>query len=259
MSLKNMQARIPKLVAHRGDMQNYPENTLPAIEAALKAGACYVEFDIHLSRDEVPVVLHDANLKRTAGIDKLIFELESTQLNAFSVHEENRLGDRFQGTPIPTLKQVMELIQQWPDTKAFVEIKRKSLRHFGTTVVVDRIMEILKPYLQQCIVISFDADAARYARDQGALSIGWVFKEWSKESQQIAEELQPEFLFTEHAAVTKQTIALWQGHWQWVLYDVTNAEQALALAADGIHMIETGAIGAMLQHPLLQKESCILK
>jgi glycerophosphoryl diester phosphodiesterase len=185
--------------------------------------------------------------------------LESTQLDACSVHEESRLGDHFQGTPIPTLKQVVELIQQWPEAKAFVEIKRKSLRHFGMQKVVDQIMTVLSPYLQQCIVISFDADAVRYARDQGALSIGWVFKKWTEEIHQIAEELQPEFLFTEHTAVAKESRALWPGRWQWVLYDVMDTAQALAWAADGIHMIETGAIGEMLQHPLLQKESCAQK
>lgn len=251
-----MQARIPKLVAHRGDMQNYPENTLPAIEAALKAGACYVEFDVHLSKDEVPVVLHDANLRRTAGIDKLIFDLESTQFDNCSVHEESRLGSRFQGTVIPTLNQVMGLIQQWPNAKAFVEIKRKSLRHFGTQKVVDQIMSILSPYLHQCIVISFDADAVRYARAKGALSIGWVFEEWTDATHKIADELQPDFLFSDHTTAPKDKTRLWPGSWEWVLYDVMDAEQALTLAADGIHMIETGAIGEMLQHPQLQKERC---
>ena len=58
---------IPQLVAHRGYSLRYPENTLLAIEQAFIAGACYVECDVQLTQDGVPVLLHDNNLQRTTG------------------------------------------------------------------------------------------------------------------------------------------------------------------------------------------------
>ena len=57
----------PELIAHRGWAYRYPENTLPAIAGALGAGARYVEFDVQITADGVPVLFHDSTLDRTAG------------------------------------------------------------------------------------------------------------------------------------------------------------------------------------------------
>lgn len=51
-------------IAHRGDPVTEVENTMPAFEAALAAGADMVELDVRLSRDGVPIVIHDADLAR---------------------------------------------------------------------------------------------------------------------------------------------------------------------------------------------------
>ena len=58
--------RIPALVAQRGYMHTYPENTWLGLEAALKAGACWIEFDLQMCADGRFVLLHDADFKRTA-------------------------------------------------------------------------------------------------------------------------------------------------------------------------------------------------
>src|SRR5205085_1804677 len=55
------------VVAHRGDPSASPENTLAAFEDALAAGADAVEFDVRLSADGFPVVIHDAFVDRTTG------------------------------------------------------------------------------------------------------------------------------------------------------------------------------------------------
>ncbi len=58
---------IPQLVAHRGYPRRYPENTLQGIQAAIDAGARYVEFDVQITADGVPILMHDVSLMRTAG------------------------------------------------------------------------------------------------------------------------------------------------------------------------------------------------
>ena len=58
----------PLRLAHRGDWRVAPENTLAALEAAMRIPGCDgVEFDVRLSRDGVPVLLHDATLARVQG------------------------------------------------------------------------------------------------------------------------------------------------------------------------------------------------
>jgi glycerophosphoryl diester phosphodiesterase len=59
---------VPELIAHRGWPRRHPENSLPGIEAALMAGAGYVEVDVQLSADRVPVLFHDAGLERLCGV-----------------------------------------------------------------------------------------------------------------------------------------------------------------------------------------------
>ena len=63
-----------RLVAHRGYPRRYPENTLLSLLAALEAGAEFVEFDVQMTADGVPVLLHDADLRRTGGADLEVTE-----------------------------------------------------------------------------------------------------------------------------------------------------------------------------------------
>lgn len=57
------------VTAHRGDSLECPENTLLAMEKAVAAGADFIEFDLRSTSDNVPILLHDATLKRTANAD----------------------------------------------------------------------------------------------------------------------------------------------------------------------------------------------
>lgn len=74
-----------RLIAHRGDMTTYPENSLLAIQAAVELGFSYIELDIQLSKDYVPIVIHDKNLKRTTGVNKNVRDLNSDEINSFQV------------------------------------------------------------------------------------------------------------------------------------------------------------------------------
>jgi glycerophosphoryl diester phosphodiesterase len=104
----NMNAQpAPQLVAHRGFLKRYPENTWRDLEAALKIGAKWLEFDIQLCRDGVFVLLHDDNFFRTARIDRSVFDLDSTQID-FSVPEPQRFGHEFEPTPLPALAMVLQ-------------------------------------------------------------------------------------------------------------------------------------------------------
>jgi glycerophosphoryl diester phosphodiesterase len=64
----NSKRKTPVVVAHRGDSFHAPENTLEAGRAAKKAGAHGWEIDVQLTRDGVPVLLHDESLKRTTDV-----------------------------------------------------------------------------------------------------------------------------------------------------------------------------------------------
>nr|BFD89131.1 glycerophosphodiester phosphodiesterase [Kitasatospora sp. Xyl93] len=73
-------AAKPLAVAHRGDPYRFRENTLPSVESALAAGADAVEVDVQLTRDRVPVLLHDRTLERLWGDPRPIDRVTADQL-----------------------------------------------------------------------------------------------------------------------------------------------------------------------------------
>jgi len=94
---------LPSLIAHRGASQFAPENTLVALRQASAMGATWVEFDVCLTLDKVPVVIHDITLDRTTDGAGLVFDrtyAELQQLDAGSWFAAD-----FAGTKIPSLDQ----------------------------------------------------------------------------------------------------------------------------------------------------------
>ena len=234
-----------RLIAHRGYPLRYPENTLPGLRAAIAAGARYLEFDIQLTRDHVPVLLHDASLLRTAGIDRLIMELTVAELESCSAGEPDRFGERFGSTPIPSLDLVTQTLAAHPEVNAFVEIKRESLAYFGVTAVVGAVMSCLRNWPRQYIVISFDGDCLLHARQLGSNRVGWAIEEVDLHTRVTLENLQPEFLFTSVEAFPELR-SLLRGSWQWAVYQTTDPGTACDLIENGAHLIETDAIVDML-------------
>ncbi len=79
-------ARQTLRLAHRGDARKAPENTLPALMAALELPTCDgLEFDVRLSGDRVPIVLHDESLEREQRRPELAASLTADQLSALGV------------------------------------------------------------------------------------------------------------------------------------------------------------------------------
>jgi glycerophosphoryl diester phosphodiesterase len=109
-------SNYPLIIAHRGASTAAPENTLAAFERALQDGADGIEFDVQLTRDQVPVVIHDATLKRTTGIDAHIAALSSSELATidtgswFNRRFPTRARAEYSSEIIPTLSRVFELI-----------------------------------------------------------------------------------------------------------------------------------------------------
>jgi len=91
-------------VAHRGASSTTPENTLPAFEEAARAGADVVELDVRLTRDRVPVVLHDPDVSATTD--------GAGQVHTLTVEEVKRL-DAGGGGPrveVPTLEEALRVM-----------------------------------------------------------------------------------------------------------------------------------------------------
>ncbi len=246
---------IPQLVAHRGYLLRYPENTWPGLEAALEAGACWLEFDIQMCADGSFVLLHDADFRRTAQRPESVFESASGDIGAISVHEPARFGHEFAPVAAPLLDAVLERLKAFPDCHAMVEIKHESLQRWGIAAVMDTLLRTLEAFAAQCVVISYSHAALRYARQHGSLEIGWVLRSYDERQLERAQALEPDILICNQDKIEAGQ-ALWQGRWQWMLYDIVEPQRALDWALRGATLIETADIGTMLEHPALARKAC---
>ncbi len=74
--------QLPKVIGHRGAAAYVAENTLESFREARRRGATWVETDVTLTADGVPIVMHDDSSKRTTGIDRLVAETRRADLPA---------------------------------------------------------------------------------------------------------------------------------------------------------------------------------
>lgn len=251
-----MNHAIPLLVAHRGYPNRYPENTLEGITAALQSGAFFVEFDVQLSADAVPVVIHDQNMRRTSGVDLSVMDTGFEELRRYCVGESEHLQNRFENARLPSLQELVELFEAWPQARPVVEIKRSSLNHFGRDTVFKTIRAELESLSERAIIISFDRDIIADFIKLGVYETGWIIDEYSGQSRYLAETLKPDYLLCKEDLLSEDESELWPGPWQWMVYTIDNPQHALNLAQRGVSLVETNAIGEMLKHPLLKQQSC---
>ncbi|VAX11323.1 Glycerophosphoryl diester phosphodiesterase [hydrothermal vent metagenome] len=239
-------AKSPTLVAHRGQMETCPENTLLAIETALQCGAPCVEFDVQSTADGMLVVFHDVELERVTGVKGNLFTITHTELEELRVTEPKRFHKGAFSEPIPTLFKVVELLQRYPKARAFVEIKCETIAMFGTQQVMDHLLAAIDPIHQQCVVISFSLEAIEYTQQHSNLKTGWVLDKYDEEHHQCATALNPDYLIVNHTKLLKGQ-APWPGDWEWMLYDITDPELYMKYAND-VALIETRDICTMLQY-----------
>ncbi|WP_232496602.1 glycerophosphodiester phosphodiesterase [Agromyces humatus] len=108
------------IVGHRGDRAEAPENTMASLELAMDDLA-YVETDVQLSRDGVPVLFHDTTLERITGDRRTVGELDVTELrrlDAGAWYDRDHAGER-----IPTLDEFLAALADRESARALVELK----------------------------------------------------------------------------------------------------------------------------------------
>lgn len=86
-------------------MCQFPENTLISFEAAIRLGVDLIEFDVNMTKDGVPVVIHDNDIGRTSDHEGLTREYTLAELKSFDFG--GYFDEKFKGTNIPTLEEVL--------------------------------------------------------------------------------------------------------------------------------------------------------
>jgi len=150
----------PLLGAHRGNADEFPENTLAAFRSAIELSVDLVECDVHLTADGQLAVIHDHLLDRTTSGTGPVREHTMAELQALDAGSWK--DARFRGERIPELSEVLGLARG--RVGVAIEIKNLPLPYAGLEA---RLVEMLQRegMLDQVIVISFDPRATRRVRD----------------------------------------------------------------------------------------------
>jgi glycerophosphoryl diester phosphodiesterase len=150
---------------HRGYSARYPENTLISFRAAIDLGVDGFEFDVWLSREGEPVVLHDGNCYRTCGVDRHVRDMTLAEIKELDAGYAKKFGDTYlgQGITVPTLREVLELVQdRAPGMALGVEIKEY------TEETVDKTVSMLKEYglFENARFYAFDLPTLRRLKEK---------------------------------------------------------------------------------------------
>ncbi|MET0377402.1 MAG: glycerophosphodiester phosphodiesterase family protein [Spongiibacteraceae bacterium] len=233
------------LIAHRGWQRQFPENTLPAIQGALDAGARYVEIDVQLTTDGVPVLFHDRTLNRVCRQGGPIHHYSAAQLRQFSAYEPNRFGEKFLGTPIATLADVAVVIDRHADAHLFLEVKGLAVLECGNAAVLDAIAPYLDRLGARCTVISFAHEFLNYACSRGYQRVGPVLNHWQEIHTSRLHELEPTVVFCDVAELPAKDDLRAQP-FPLAVYEVDQPEQVQVLLDRGVRWVETFAVGELL-------------
>ncbi|HEX5888159.1 MAG TPA: glycerophosphodiester phosphodiesterase [Pyrinomonadaceae bacterium] len=133
--------RDPLIIGHRGASAVAPENSMAAFVAAIEAGADGIEFDVRLSADGVPVIIHDDTLQRTHGLRRRVVDVTAKALRSVNV---------------PSLRDLFELMSQ-NDLILCLEIKGSSPE------LAERCCELVREFSfeERVIVECFDLNVLK--------------------------------------------------------------------------------------------------
>lgn len=139
-------------VSHRGAAALAPENTLAAVGAGVNSGAPYIEIDVRLTSDGVPVLMHDASLERTTDGTGRVNERTWEYVKRLDAGA--RFSREFKGEPVPGLDEVLEYMK---GTGSTLVIEVKSPEDYPG--ITDALLSSLKKYgmERRVVVVSFDA------------------------------------------------------------------------------------------------------
>lgn len=204
----------PNVIAHRGGGSLAPENTMAAFQCGLNCGFHAMEFDVMLTKDNVPVVIHDEQLGRTAvGSERVCNTLAE---DLFQLDAGSWFAPQYASSRVPSYWQVMEFCTQhriWMN----VEIKpAKGFEEITGKIVGEMTRDFYRQFKQATTKLplfsSFDFDALAAVKSAAsaiprALLYGQIPNSWHqnlRELEAIAVHAKHENLTQKRAREIKQ-------------------------------------------------------
>lgn len=228
---------IERVIAHRGASAYAPENTMAAFEKAAALGARMIEFDVMLSKDGEPFVIHDENLKRTTNGRGEVGNVDAAYID--SLDAGKWFSKKFTGENIPHLQAVLKWLI-FADINANIEIKPYPGTTEATTIAVMAMINRFWSYDKTPpLISSFDWDVLRLCRGIAPeLPLGLLMHEWTDRWEAEARALQVVSVHLNRKILTAQRAqAIKEQGYQLAVYTVNRRRQAHKLFGWGVDSI----------------------
>jgi len=229
----NAELRTVKNLAHRGFSGRAPENTLAAFRLAEEAGADGFEFDVQVTADGVPVVIHDEFVDRTTNGTGLVNRLTYAQLRQLDAG--SWFGAAFAGEPIPTLEEV---IATFPSMYLNIELKNAYLE---MPQLEEKVIALVRRYAAESRVLlsSFDHASMQKVKQLAPdIATGLLYDCRIVNAVSYAQSLGANALHPFFATVTSELVAEAHANGMqvnvWTVNDVPYMQRVLARGVDAI-------------------------
>lgn len=221
----------PLTIGHRGSDIGV-ENTMEAVNGAISSDADFVELDIQITKDNIPVAIHDGNLIRLAGSFKKVHDLTYEQLHSIPLKQYGKTGF------VPSLEDIMKnckgKIQLLIEFKAESEAEKAPL--------VKEVLKLIEKYdfQDECILMSIDYSLVAMARQINPdLKIGYcMFGSLGEITTEDLIELNVDFFVIEENMVSKEIISACRRAWLpvyvWTVDNEDNMRKYLEMGVIGL-------------------------
>ena len=235
----------PRIVAHRGGGLLAPENTLAGIRLARNLGFLGVEFDVKLTADGIPVLMHDDTLERTTDGSGAVAQTRYKEIARLDAG--GWFGNEFSGEPVPSFAAASALCRE-AGVWANIEIKPSPGQERETGEAVARMTKLLwagahpLPLLSSFSALALEAAAVESPELPRALLVVDAQPNW----QAQLERLQCVALHVSHRHLSPALVKAVHDSGRGVLtYTVNDSETALDMLGWGVDALVTDQLDAI--------------
>ena len=239
--------KLPSIIGHRGARSNAPENTLAGIRHARAEGASWVEFDVKLTKDRVPILIHDETLERTSNGRGPVRDLSLDSIKLVDAGCPAVFGDRFKGERIPTLAEALDLMLEL-QMGFNLEVKPCPGRERETSVAALALLRQRWPARAPVpIISSFKATSLEAARDTAPeLPRGYLAERLETGWLDAVKQLDCTTIHPGHRALTQMQVQrAKKSGYPVLVWTVNEAPRAIELIGWGVDSLISDVPGAI--------------
>lgn len=238
----------PPVIAHRGAELSAPENTLAAVKEACAQGAKWIEVDVKITYDGVPILMHDETLDRTTTGTGPVADVTWEDMQKLDAGIKN--GANYKGEKIPTLSDVMQSAVD-ADMNIIVEMKPCPGRAKATTMVT--MIEMSKIWSEKDdlpIISSFDIESLEIAAQ---MEPHWprilLIKKWEDDWRQKFDTVQASGILFPEVDLTEERVAeIIKLRIPVLSYTVNDPARAKELLSWGVTAVYSGCPKEIIEH-----------